>query len=525
MNWAETKKIIAANFCRTVLVLDDEILVHTDGTKDSLDHAEQFLKAKQKFAEKGILCDLRQVDQTVAADSDSMKASLRHADVVVVDWYLGVNSGKDPSQSLSVLEELLKIGGERFVAIHSQEVDSTIRERLQARFELTSVFEDFQGESEDEDVTPLIEGQKGEVRASSSPKLFTLSPKKEDGDQILGMHPQSRIHLCILHKRTPSETAEALPSAILTALERAFPDHLHWVGLEFASRVKDMLPGLIRSLPLDMDVALVFQALVQSPDELADDIAECFCLELQELFRIEPLASARDDSVLSQIKERITRYEKTEIDGVPPEWLSRFFKAKPPTTLKTWVKRLKLLDDIALMDQMGLLIEGVLNQPSGLAYRSHLRYSALREHLHCAKQNDLKLYPGVVLNKILTDESGQESEAWMLCLTPACDCVRPRDHNHLFVSGYEVNEEQKTMGRGIRTSIYANTREIEVKWMMKSFQTITCSLSGPNGWTPITRLRDPIVQKIVQSLWGQQSRVGINTSEYQRVIRKGKEDQ
>jgi hypothetical protein len=518
MTWADTKKNIAAKFCRTVLVLDDQILEHTDGSTNSLDHAEQFLKAKEQFAKKGILCDLRHIDKTADASGEAMRTCLSHADVVVVDWYLGVGSGNDPRESIAVLDEILKMGGERFVAIHSQETADNIRNVLITKFELAASVAEFRGESEDSDVIPLRESESAPAKATQKrpPEILTLSPKEPNALR------KSKIHLCILHKRTPSETAEELPNAILAALEKAFPDHLHWVGLEFASRVRDMLPELVRGLPSEMDVALVFQALVQAPNELADDLAECLCLELREMLRFDHLRSATDDVVIGRFMEGIAAHPISEFKGNPGKWIPELLDPALTTLPKDWVRTHKVLDNNARSNFCSLL-ETVLKAPCGISDKAHSRYAALREHLHSVSSEKIKLYPGVVLtaDESLTSESTDAK--WMLCLTPACDCARDKEHDHLFVFGYETKDRERTVSRGVCTSIHSGEHAVELKWMVSSFHTRKCVSEGPVGWKPVTILRDPFVQKIVQSLWGQQSRIGVNTSEVQRIIRNDKE--
>jgi len=517
MNWVQTKKKIAANFCRTVLVLDDEILVHADGTGSSLDHAEQFLKAKEEFAKKGILCDLRHIEKTADASSEAMRSSLRHADVVVVDWFLGVGSGDDPSESIAVLEEMLKIGGERFVAIHSQETADRIRACLDSRFNLSLVGSSFRGEAESADVIPVKEDEVAPVESALPlgivpPDIFTLSPKTTSYGR------QSRIHLCILHKRQPRETAEELPNAILAALEKAFPDHLHWVGLEFASRVKDMLPELVRGLPSEMDVALVFQALVQAPNELADDLAECLCLELREMLRFEPLSSASDDSVIGRLIEGIAAGHH-QVTGLPGNWLTELPKLNEAQASKEWARAQKILTNKGSRNNFGTLLKASLKATSRISERAHSRYAALREHFHSVRTEGLRLHPGVVLTSNLPEGADESTREWMLCLTPACDCVGDGEHDHLFVRGHNKASNQTSQGRGVTTSIFSCGHELEIKWMVASFHTQKCGPNGVEGWKPVTLLRDPFVQKIVQCLWGQQSRIGVNTSEVQREIR------
>jgi hypothetical protein len=187
MIWTETKRKIAKNYCRTVLVLDDKIAATAEGNPE----ASHFAQAKAQFAENGILCDLRQIDKSANAESEAMRSCLRNSDVVVVDWYLGLgaNKEKDPKESIAVLEQILKIGGERFVAIHSQETGAEIRKHLEGVFELSALKKQFQGEAEDPNVTPLSESETApETPKVTPPEIFTLSAKSTDSKKSK-MHP------------------------------------------------------------------------------------------------------------------------------------------------------------------------------------------------------------------------------------------------------------------------------------------------------------------------------------------------
>lgn len=59
MNWTELQNSIAQDYCGTVLMLDDEILKSADG---GFQINPLFLTVKKAFEKKGMLCDLRHID-------------------------------------------------------------------------------------------------------------------------------------------------------------------------------------------------------------------------------------------------------------------------------------------------------------------------------------------------------------------------------------------------------------------------------------------------------------------------------
>jgi hypothetical protein len=281
-----------------------------------------------------------------------------------------------------------------------------------------------------------------------------------------------------------------------------------------------MLPELIRQLPLDMDVALVFQAMVQSPDELADDIAECLCLELREMLRFQPLESATDKTLFGRLVTGLSLLEAAAFKGIPSKWVPELTDQQTPPDPKEWARNTKILKNAGARKDFGGLVERALAGKPGIWEKAHSRYAALREHLHSVLPEKTELYLGMVLSRQNPDDGKTE---WRVCLTPACDCARGKLHEHLFVRGFERKESQFPEGRGVRTSIHSGKHEIELKWIVSTFHTEKCPPTGPDGWIAVTILRDPFAQKIVQSLWGFQSRIGVNTSELLRIERDEKE--
>jgi hypothetical protein len=518
MTWDKLQTKIADRYCGTVVVLDDEIYRSTHeakGKKSILHFDERFHRAKQAFESKGAFCDMLWVQSQFDDNAKlrGIKRVIERSDAIVVDWYLGSgkDAKKDPVNALKILRFLRKCPGIRFAVVHSKENPNTINEKLRAEFK--GSFKQHQtspGSATETDDDAVVEEGAASTGAvpNNGPSVFQI------GDNT---------YVCVLQKDKGHDSAEELPELFHAQLRVAFSDHLHWVGLEFAAQVKEMLPSFIRHLPSGMDVALIFQALFQDENDLADDLAECFCLELREMFRVSPMDSASDQMLLKRLMIGFKEVLKSAAPaGLPGPWVDRLKNVKLPAELKEWAKQQKILENTERRKNITKVIALSVPSETATAERSHRRYASLREHQHCVSGRALDLYPGVVLTKKLKRKAGIHRE-WMLCVTPSCDCARGGKRHHLFVVGQAMPEPGKTAERGVSTSLCLVDEDFEIRWLAKKFKTIECGPEGPAGWKLVTRLREPFVQRVVQQVWGQQSRVGVNTSEFIRETRGDKE--
>lgn len=518
MTWDKLQTKIADRYCGTVVVLDDEIYsTHHDakGKKTILQFDDRFLRAKQTFESKGTFCDMLWVQSQFDDNAKlrGIKKVIERSDAIVVDWYLGSgkDAKKDPANALKVLRFLRTCPGIRFAVVHSKENPNTINEKLRAEFK--GSFKQHQTSS-----GPATETNDDAVIEENAISTEAVPNKGPSVFQI-----GDNTYVCVLQKDKGHDSAEELPELFHAQLRVAFSDHLHWVGLEFAARVKEMLPSFIRHLPTGMDVALIFQALFQDGNDLADDLAECFCLELREMFRVKPIDSASDQVLLKRLMSGFTTLLKSPLPtGLPGPWVERLKNVKLPTEIKEWAKQQKILENTEKRKNITKVIAHSVFSEASTAERSHRRYASLREHQHCVSARSPGLFPGVVLTKKLKRKSGIHRE-WMLCVTPSCDCARGGKRHHLFVVGQAMPGPGKVSERGVSTSLCLANEDFEIRWHAKKFKTIECGPEGPSRWKLVTRLREPFVQRVVQQLWGQQSRVGVNTSEFIRETRGDKE--
>lgn len=537
MKWAELQDSIAQRYCGTVLVLDDEICTPT---KEGLQLAPLFLKAKTAFERKGMLCDLRHIDDDFRdhQKTTSINQQLQRADTVVVDWYLGsgMDQLQDPTNALTVLKELLSIGGFRFAIIHSKATPEDVVARLQVEF--SGAFKVVLSQQEaamPDDATSEIVSEDGSPQSSSdrgsAPTTYQLSKS---------------VYLSVIQKSDPPSLAADVTQFFVQGLRAAFPDHLHWAGLEFAARARAELPALLEKLPSSTDVALVFQSLAQSgQDELADCVVECLALELRQIVSQTPLSAVSDETLLSRLASEVqqkTASIKRAFVGRTDSWSGSWQNLDPKNLKASCIedheqrfpdshgsffpaipkKRPEEPGMPGLKKQSPELtkfIATALGTENGVdpdGAKSHYLYASIREHLQCAAP--LRLETGVILyrERLPNDnENPSGNSEWLLCISPACDCARG-DHSrkYLFVGGETASNP------GASNACIRCGDEVRfVKWKSSDFDVRECAPTGPAGYTMLTKLHDSFVQKVIQKTWGHQTRVGVSTSDFLRKER------
>ncbi len=514
MNWNEYQNQIAEDYCGSVLVLDDEIL---SGAEASQVNA-LFLQTKQSFERRGINCDLRHVTREFD-DADGTAAILRQvrrADTVIVDWYLGegMDKEKESKNAVAVLKELIAKKGFRFAIIHTKESAEIVVANLKHTFSdsFKNVVSPKNAATGPDDSGIVVESEESPKTSSdsASPSTYCI-----DGS----------LYLSVVTKTNIAD----IPSLFAEGLKFAFPDHLHWAGFEFAGRVRSLLPQLLAALPPGTDVALVFQSLFQQgKDELADCIAECLTEEIRQLLMESPLVSVSDETMISKLRDGVVaNRESLRTEFTNQNWNSDWTTTTPDAIKNACIESADSRFPLGfgalfparrkgnphyipgLKEQMDIIsdfLRTAIVSPFPKGITLHQGFAALREHLQSAKP--VRLEPGVVLR------SG-DSAAWLVCVSPACDCARgEHERQYLFLDGV-ISETPKKLS----SCILIEGEYRHVKWSRNQIVTIDCPPAGPENWSFQTRLHDAFVHELVQAVWGHQTRAGVSTSDYIRKLR------
>jgi len=521
MNWTDLQDNIAQRYCGTVLVLDDEIRRLSEKGEPLLDPL--FLDAKEAFENHGMLCDLRQVDYDFEDENKvaAIEQQLGRCDTVVLDWYLGAGRDKteDPSNAIRILKKMASLGGFRFAVIHSKERDEAIVGRLRTTFESKFAVVT-------PNVAPLVADSESTEIISEDELTETL-----DGPQsspVVGpttYRLAQALYVSIVSKERSRSSFVDIPTFFRNGLKAAYPDHLHWVGFDFASRVRELLPQLLESLPKGTDIALVYQALLKGDGELGDSLVHALSEEIAEILRSEPLRAAKDNTLIHRVIEDLSDDTPEAFKSAAAKYLHSL---KPSNAkIKEFIRRFGSVEpgdgEAEKRAAQRLVCEFIDKALSGTAKKqrilsSHLGYGSLREHFQTPSPVT-RLYPGVVLRA--SDPAKRKCEQeWLLCLSPACDCARGEDEKqYLFVRGETVSDIEPDSENTVQTCIASDDTYSHVKWSSKWFTTMNTKPSAVEGYTFHTRLRDDFVRLLTQKVFGWQSRAGVNSSEYLRIMR------
>ena len=253
----ELRKGIANSYCRNILWVDDEIRPGELDEQLTKQYRERFLPAAEGIHKKGVLCHLQpfpQTDGTADPYSDtaalaSAKQLARLTDAVILDWHLGADH---PGNSRAILEDLVEVGGSRFIVILTVHPD---------------VMEEFK-----DALDGVFSIKDGTYGASSSGQFVAFVNKRD----VEG-----------------PDAAEVLLKAFHDLILKVYPDYIHWTAIELAASIKQYTPKWLSALPHGMDWAMLSEYCYSKADaadmlleNLFEDLKEC--VQPHELQAIRP---------------------------------------------------------------------------------------------------------------------------------------------------------------------------------------------------------------------------------------------
>jgi hypothetical protein len=541
----DERTALTKRYCRVVAIIDDEIEDATNPGK----YSEQFSALRNNLDDSAIICHLHNYETfPVANDDEKAMAAVDRAyriacaaDLVIIDWHLGLEA--DPKYALLVIGKLIKEAGIRFVLINTNvNLNEAVRE-------LKNTF----NAQEQAGGDPLLK------RFKINDSFFISLRKKPT------------------NSRTSDQDANKLIEEAQRWLASSFPDHLHWAGLELAVRVREMLPKVIAVMPKGTNAALLHQLFYQrGPQEIAAQITEVFLDDLKFHFGQNPLKTASDSALFELLKKQMIQLAESEKelrsvhDSYDPDWQnivisceakdkarsqineklkSAQHSAESQLKLKTRLEGyadsdqekvirgfLKRLDKIkenwrsaeleAVKKNLPLYFPGLKPEPETHIIAAYLNkllgskhedslisWASLKEGTTIPFDKNTPLFPGCVLKRRTTKQSYE----YLLCISPACDCYTGGKEGYLFVSGKSKPTERSSPS--ITQLCFQNKNiawNAEVLVVMKPKPSAEGVIKG---YTLVGAFRSQFTSRIIHRVWSFQSRVGVDTSEYYRLIR------
>lgn len=474
------RKDIVRKFCRTVLWIDDEILLDK-----GLDQCPQLFKAKfEEFSSAGLLCHLMGFPAVVSGPDpygdppvlgkalESCENLARQTDIVIVDWELGLrNSGEYAKRIIHTLTNNER--GFRFIVILSQNPPEKGFPTI-----LDSSFTSVAGEQN------LWKNATGQ---------FLLSLRKEDFANT------------------------SLLDCICKALQNAYPDYLHLAALEIAGRMKDYAPRWLSAIPSRADLGILLDrgnkiAMPATKESWRKDIQDCIVSNLLEdlstALSCESFDSLREDVLLPSNHPNGNPTDVLVASDSGVKGILNYAKGclKDDAPVKISVNQYKALSKARKDPAISKVVKGVET------------YAEFCEKISNCEDSLSRLCTGAVYEGLDGDAT-----AIFVCITGACDCERAQ--SLLFLKGESLPEsdsipdyDQIGRERGGKTILrFAGKSYI--------FRAIADSLvpkkrSDLGSKKPKGVFRCDIVNRLVGRYINYIRRIGVNQPEVARWVRE-----
>jgi len=554
------REAIASAYCRSMAVIDDQIFIGKA-------MEDRFFELQEESQAHSILCSfLHYKVKDCEAEAELVAQAVqiaRCADVVVLDWSMGNPDGHleggggdrgDCSHAISIIRQLVSDGGIRFVVIYTREGLGSVEDELKEAFSLELLPGSGAVAEESEFVTGLA--TTGVASSLSQEKIFHVNNQLFIATKRVGLNA----------RLSARELIELIPTILL----RAFPDFLHWAGLEVAVRARDILPEVLAVLPRNTDGPMMHQLLYQMRHgEMSDFVSGILLSELEYRFHLRPLESIADDVLFARLRDamkglgRDKERLKKLVEKLTPAWRETMLKLKKAEAdavgLTTVMKAGKQL--AAAIDELSweavtlesarkaasigasktamsnyfpyILLKAESANPDGCEASAEYiedalmlentasdfqSWASMAESVRSSLPSD-GMWPGYVL-RLIRNLPGKRK--WLLCITPACDCYRPGGSGYLFVGGSAARVVRP--GRSLPRQTQSSIGDYQIIWDATNLvvEKDPLGVSG-TGKSPAYEvygaLRQPFTDRIIQRIWSYQSRVGVDSSERFRNLR------
>ncbi|WP_061207217.1 response regulator receiver domain [Leptospira santarosai] len=485
----QVKRDITKKYCSSIAVIDDDVF---EKQSEYSKIGETFQGLVKKCNEESILCHLHHYPKTQGAPDDPDCRSFfegavnaaKSADVTILDWFLGVND--QPNHALKLLEKLSDSESLHFVLIYTAHPEQVVDKLLHFGFESAA-------SSTIENATE--EGDDGHEIVTGPPTT----------DQLENNEIYVKNRRLFVQIKGKDMLSSQIVEAVYAMLLAAYPDLLHWAGLEIAVEIKQLLPKIIGKIPEGSDSALVYQRLHSDvPEEVSSQVSDAFLRELGFNSLMKPLKIVSDSSLESLLPA----------DGIDPEYRSN-------DTKKRKLAREKINKEAKAEKQVILTTGAKLYE-----HALHEKWGFIKECFFSYDKEDLLLVRGAILKD-------RSNDNYFLCSTPSCDLYRLRvekEDSILFVKGVKKDKLAETKkGSFVQTYV---SKDLIIEWDpydvlrlpintdIKGYPKINDPILS--NYELIGFLKHEFVDRLLHRTWTNQTRVAVDIPELLRSIRNEK---
>lgn len=476
------RRDIMTKFLRTLVWIDDEI--HPDKTEAAGEPFRSFFyPTAQEFQKRKLLVHLHPYDpdtssdedDTFAADSESFDSAVtlaKRADVIILDWHLGL--ADRPVNSIKLLKRLKEESAIRYIVVLSQFAD-----KFEAEMKEGQMLVDDSGKSVESHVFKNI----GNAWANNQGTHIIVMKKPDFGSY------------------SPADFSSSVIDAIYALMSKANPDYLHWAAIEIAAKLRHSIPGWVQSIPRGTDSA-VLSELISEDTEARSFIPEHLLEDLGHLAKLHAL-----DSLDSK------NFKPKEGPNKPPE------DAGDPNgseihTHESFVHLSSSILEISEDD-----IKKMRQSPDVGDCTDFIKCQEMLTQFceSISKPIDSNPAFGAVYEQLKKASEGEKPKIYV-CVSQECDCLR--GHNLLFLEGKESAPGSSDLGS---TKLFFQGKEYKFAARAEGLESFKVnSARSIKELKKIGQLRDATARRILSRFWNHFSRSAVNLPTFARIERAEK---
>lgn len=481
---------IYSSFFKHAVWIDNQILDCSTFTATSNDihlHFNYFSRIAEEFHNLGVSCLLKNYpvppsrdvfDTSVNVSGEKTCLSLaRNSDFIILDWYL---YEQDCTFCLDFINYLTKSQRFHFIIILTNERVDLVSEQIPKQF---------QGISED--------------------AFFDYA-----GHFVI-IKSKSSYNLAATTSNTHAHVAQDLLHSAFNCLDLIYNDILHLLAFDFVGNIKEIVPTMLASIPekTNLGLAADFQirlnslvassnadissAVEQNNDILNNQVASAiFNIVISDYFE-DIKQSYFTNAILLDKASIITNLKDTIISEFnSPNCDLTNIPAKRTKLRKFWDK----ISDLAQTDTtLYSLIE------------SHSAFASFCENISLHTKNQLSdtlISRGLVLSK---------DNTIFICISQSCDCIRK--HDFLFLKSEQT---PSSYSDNTKQSIYVRLQHKLYAIPLDASAIVSLNQHSLDKYEKIALLRKDIVDRIADKFFSYITRVGVDISETERILRNEK---
>lgn len=471
------RREVMMKFLRTLVWIDDEIRPDkTDKTGDPFRFF--FYPTAQNFQKHKLLVHLHPYDadtssdgdNTFDADSESFDSAVtlaKKADVIILDWHLGLDR---PKNSIQLLKRLNDESAIRYIIVLSK-----FAQKFEEEMKADNMLVDSGGSTELHRFKKI-----GDAWANSQ------------GTHIIVMTKPA------LEAYSAADFSGSVIEAIYSLMSKGTPDYLHWAAIEIAAKLRHSIPGWVQAIPRETDAA-VLSELISENTEARTFIPEHLLEDLSHLAKLHSLDTLHSENCKPEDSSNRPPTGDCNSCEQEPEAHNSFIRLSSSIVeiSEATIKKMRESKD------RGGCSEFIQSQE---------RLAQFCESI--SRHGESTPSFGAIYEQSKKADVNEKPKIW-ICISQECDCLR--GCNLLFLKGKASNPGPSSPGA---TKLLFQGREYEFTARAEDIKSYKVdSQRSIKELKKIGQLRDATARRILSRFWNQLSRSAVNLPTFARIER------